>query len=277
MGGSGSGLTPPPQDFTAACVQMRSGDDVGKNLARAGELLAVAKQRGAELTALPEFFPVLCADETRKLEVAEEFGAGPIQDFLRDAAKEHKMHILGGALPLRAPGGKVFASSLLYAPDGKLLARYDKMHLFRFSGRRATVDETQTIVPGAKPVAVETPLGRMALSVCYDLRFPEFYRALAADIIFAPAAFTVETGEAHWEILLRARAVENLAHLIAPAQCGEHPGGRRSYGNSAIVGPWGEILARADGKNETVLTATISATTRQTRRTRLPALSHRLL
>lgn len=267
----------PANDFTAACVQMSSGDDVGANLARAAELLAQAAKQGAQLAALPEFFPVLSADENCKLKCAEQFGAGPIQDFLKAAAQEHNMHILGGALPIYESPSRVYASSLLIAPSGEVMARYDKMHLFRFTGKRATADETKTIAPGKKPVAVDTEFGKMALSICYDLRFPELYRSLSPDIIFAPSAFTEETGRAHWEVLLRARAIENLAHIIAPAQCGTHPGGRRTHGNSMIIDPWGEITARADNKTETIITATISATTRQQHRQRLPSLSHRLI
>lgn len=240
-------------------------------------MLGEAAKRGAELAALPEFFGVLSADEQCKLRCAEHYnndgGDGVMQNFLRDAARKYRMYILGGAVPIVASGGRVFAASLLYAPDGNVAARYDKMHLFRFDA----IDETKTIAPGHRAVAVDTPLGRLALSVCYDIRFPELYRDLAADIILAPSAFTRETGAAHWELLLRARAVENLAHIIAPAQCGNHGGGRCSYGNSIIADSWGNVLARADGESEQVITATINAESRQANRARLPALSHRRL
>ena len=264
---------PPVPPFVAACIQMCSGDDPDDNLSRAGLLLADAAKRGAQLAALPEFFCVLSADEKCKLQYAEEYGGGKIQNFLRDAALQYKMHILGGALPIRAPKNRVYAASLLYAPDGAVIARYDKMHLFRFDD----IDETKTIAAGNRAVAADTALGRMALSVCYDIRFPELYRSLAADIIFVPSAFTPQTGKAHWQVLLRARAIENLAHIIAPAQCGMHSGGRCSYGTSMIIDPWGEVLAFADGKTEQVITASICAKTRQKHRTRLPALSHRRL
>ena len=236
-------------------------------------MLGEAAKKNAKLAALPEFFAVLSADENRKVQCAEEYGNGIIQTFLRDTARQYQMHILGGAVPIIASGGRVFAASLLYAPDGAVVARYDKMHLFRFDA----IDETKTIAAGDTPVAIDTPLGRLALSVCYDIRFPELYRDLSSDIILAPSAFTAETGAAHWEVLLRARAIENLAHIIAPAQCGIHGGGRCSYGNSIIADSLGTILAKADGKSEQIITATINPQTRQTHRTRLPALSHRRL
>ena len=253
---------------------MNSGDDVGRNLARAAELLAEAADGGASLVALPEFFPLLCADEQKKLAAKEDDNRGPIQDFLAESAVRHRMHLVGGAIPIDAGGGRVFSSCPLYAPDGERLARYDKMHLFRFGGR---IDETATIAPGKNPCAVDTPLGRIGLAVCYDLRFPELFRAMAEpDMIVIPSAFLPETGRAHWRTLLQARAIENLAHIVAPAQWGEHPGGRKTYGDSAIIDGWGRTLAAAED-GEGVIFAEIDGKERQTQRNRLPALGHRLL
>ena len=261
--------------FTVACVQMNSGDSVGGNLGRAGELLRRAADGGAIFAALPEYFAILSADETRKLAAAETDGAGPIQDFLADSAARHKMYLVGGAIPLRAADGRVFSSCLLFAPDGRRIARYDKMHLFRFDGK---IDETKTIVPGGEVVAVDTPLGKIGLAVCYDIRFPEIFRAMhSPDIIVAPSAFTPETGAAHWRVLLRARAAENLAHVIAPAQAGMHPGGRETFGDSVVIDGWGRVLNAAQTAGDEVIFAEINGGEREKMRARLPALSHRLL
>lgn len=262
---------------------MCSGDEVQDNLQRAGALLADAAAGGAALAVLPEFFPLLSADETAKLACAEADNDGPIQSFLRQAAQRHGMYIIGGTLPISAPSDtagnpRVYAASPLYAPDGKRLARYDKMHLFQFRGRQRQYDETTTICPGESPIAADTPLGRISLSVCYDLRFPELYRQCEPpDIIAAPSAFTQETGQAHWQLLLMARAVENLAHVIGAAQTGTHAGGRRTYGHGMIVGPWGEILAQAKTDGDEVIIADINAAQREHCRQRLPALANRRL
>ena len=272
--------------FRAACVQMESGDNLADNLARAQNLLAQAAQQGAQLAALPEFFTLLSADESAKLAIAEKPGEGPAQNLLAQAAKQHKMFILGGTIPIRPESpqekNRVHAASILFGPDGKQIARYDKIHLFQFAGSRRQYDESRSIAPGLPGeqniVAPKTTLGKFGLSVCYDLRFPELYRAMKnPDVIFAPSAFTRETGAAHWELLLRARAVENLAHVIAPAQGGTHPGGRGTHGNSMIVGPWGEILARAPDSGDAVVCADISAEERKALRQRLPCLQNRKL
>jgi nitrilase len=213
---------------TVACLQMNSGGEVAANLALANDLLQQAAAGGAQLAALPEFFPLIAADETFKLSIAEKDDDGPIQNFLSRSAATHRMYIVGGTLPIDAGSGRVFSSCLLYGPDGTRLARYDKIHLFRFSGHKQTIDETVTIIPGDTVTVVDTELGRIGLAVCYDLRFPELFRAMEQpDIIIVPSAFTRETGAAHWEVLLRARAVENLAHVLAPAQAGVHLGGRK--------------------------------------------------
>lgn len=270
------------QSFRAACVQMESGDDLADNLARAESLLSQAAEMGAKVAALPEFFPLLSADENAKLAIAENPGDGPAQNLLSRIANQHKMFILGGTIPVRSQSEsnsqRVYAASILFAPDGNPAARYDKIHLFRFAGSRRQYDETRSIIAGENIATVQTTLGKFGLSVCYDLRFPELYRAMESpDVIFAPSAFTRETGAAHWELLLRARAVENLAHVIAPAQGGTHPGGRGTHGHSMIVGPWGEILARAPNSGDAVVCAEISAEERQALRNRLPCLQNRQL
>ena len=270
--------------FRVACVQMESGDDFADNLNRARNLLRQGAEMGAEVAALPEFFTMLSADEGAKLKVAENPGDGPAQKLLSETAAEFKMFVLGGTIPLRASGedGRVYAASILYGPDGSVVARYDKIHLFQFAGARRTYDEARSIVPGSPTaeniVVAETPLGRFGLSVCYDLRFAELYRAMKApDVVFAPSAFTRETGAAHWELLLRARAVENLCHVVAPAQGGTHPGGRGTHGNSMIVGPWGDILARAPDSGDAVVCAELQADEREMMRARLPCLQNRKL
>ena len=263
---------------------MESGDNLADNLSRAQNLLAQAAKMKADVAALPEFFTMLSADESAKLAVAETPGDGPAQNLLSQAARQHKMFILGGTIPIRAPdeSGRVFAASILYDPDGKAVARYDKIHLFQFAGARRQYDEARSIVPGSPTpeniVTAETPLGKFGLSVCYDLRFAELYRAMKTpDVVFAPSAFTRETGAAHWELLLRARAVENLCHVVAPAQGGTHPGGRGTHGNSMIVGPWGDILARAPDAGDAVVCAELRADERETMRARLPCLQNRKL
>lgn len=254
---------------------MNSGDSVADNLARAGKLLQAAADGGALLAALPEYFAVLSSDETLKLKAAEKDGAGPIQEFLAEQAARHKIHIVGGAIPIVADKSRVFSSCLLFAPSGERIARYDKMHLFRFDGK---IDETQTIARGNEVVSVPTSLGNIGLAICYDLRFPELFRKMnSPDIIVAPAAFTPETGAAHWRVLLRARAVENLAHIIAPAQAGVHPGGRKTFGDSVVVDGWGQVIGEAKTAEDEVIFATINSEERQQQRKRLPALSHRLL
>ena len=265
---------------------MESGDDFADNLSRAESLLLRAAEMGAQVAALPEFFPLLSADESAKLAIAENPGDGPAQNLLSRVAAERKMFILGGTIPIRSESEeeaeRVYAASILFAPDGGAAARYDKIHLFRFAGSRREYDETRSIIPGeagGKNIATaQTPFGKFGLSVCYDLRFPELYRAMGSpDVIFAPSAFTRETGAAHWELLLRARAVENLAHVVAPAQGGTHPGGRGTHGHSMIVGPWGEVLACAPDSGDAVICAEISAEERQVLRNRLPCLQNRQL
>ena len=272
------------QTFTAAVVQMVSGADVATNLASADRLIAQAAQAGAKLVALPENFALLGRREQDKLAVAEDDGAGPIQDFLADAAARHGIHLVGGTIPLRgAAPARVRAACLLHGPDGRRLARYDKIHLFDVNVGADGAEryrESASIEPGEDIVAVDTELGRIGLAVCYDLRFPELFRALlarGAEILVLPSAFTETTGAAHWHLLCRARAVENLCYLIAPGQGGLHDNGRRTYGHSLIAGPWGEVLAECTENGEGVACASVDLAALHEVRTRFPAGQHRRL
>jgi nitrilase len=228
-----------------AALQMVSAPEVAPNLEAAGRLIAAAAAAGARLVALPENFYLIGRQDTDKLRAREPDGAGPIQDFLSRSARSHCVWIVAGTVPIAGADERhIRGACLVYDDSGKRVARYDKMHLFRFTSGDERYDETRTLEPGERPVAVASPFGRLALSVCYDVRYPELYRALGAfDAMFVPSAFTVPTGAAHWETLLRARAIENQAYVIAPAQGGTHAGGRRTYGHSMIVDPWGEVLA----------------------------------
>ncbi len=267
-----------------AAIQMVSSTELQANLATARRLIAEAAARGAQLVALPEYFCFMGRADTDKLPIAETPGAGPIQQTLAEAAAAHRVWVIGGTLPLRSPDPqRVLNSCGVWAPDGSLAARYDKIHLFRFEretdGVRESYDEGRAIHAGGTATAVAAGGLRIGLSVCYDLRFPELYRALMSppcDLLSVPAAFTHTTGQAHWELLLRARAVENQCYVIAPAQGGRHENGRRTWGHSMIVDPWGEVLAvRPEG--EGVIVAELDAERIADVRRQLPALTHRRL
>ncbi len=266
----------------AAAIQMVSGSSLDANLRAARALLDEAAQAGAELAVLPEYFCLMGHQDTDKLAVREAFGSGAVQQFLADTARALGLWLVGGTLPLQAGDAHhVRNTSLVFSPAGECVARYDKMHLFRFDNGREHYDESRVIERGHQPVAFELPSRdghrwRVGLSVCYDLRFPELYRALAADVLLVPSAFTYTTGQAHWELLLRARAVENLACVVAPAQGGVHDNGRRTWGHSMLVDPWGAVLGqRADGAG--VVVAELDATRLAAVRQQLPALGHRVL
>jgi nitrilase len=234
-----------------AAIQMVSAPEVAPNLQAAERLISAAAAAGARLVALPENFYLIGRHEGDKVKAREPDGRGPIQDFLSRVARSQKVWIIAGTVPLSgADDQHIRGACLVYDSEGRRVARYDKMHLFRFTAGDERYDETRTLEPGERPVAIDSPFGRLALSVCYDVRYPELYRSLGAfDAMFVPSAFTVPTGVAHWETLLRARAIENQAYVIAPAQGGGHAGGRRTYGHSMIVDPWGEILAeQAEGE-----------------------------
>jgi nitrilase len=261
-----------------AALQMVSTPDVARNLDRARALIAEAAAAGAGLVALPEYFCLMGRSDRDKLSVAEAPGTGPIQDTLAEAARTHGVWVIGGTLPLRtASPDRVLNSCNVFAPDGHLAARYDKMHLFRYDNGRERYDEGQVLDAGQQPVAFDAGPLRVGLSICYDLRFPELFRALTVppcDLLAVPAAFTHTTGRAHWELLLRARAVENQCYVIAPAQGGLHENGRRTFGHSLIADPWGEVLAMRE-EGDGVVMATLSPERIQAVRSQLPALSHR--
>ncbi|WP_284618093.1 carbon-nitrogen hydrolase family protein [Aquabacterium humicola] len=263
-----------------AALQMVSTPDVDRNLAAAARLAAEASAAGARLVALPEYFCLMGRNDRDKLGVAETLDDGPIQAALSTIARDHQVWVIGGTLPLRtADPERVRNSTLVYAPDGSRITRYDKMHLFNFDNGRERYDEGRVLEAGTEPVAFDADGWRIGLSVCYDLRFPELYRALmrpACDLIVVPAAFTYPTGEAHWELLLRARAVENQCYVMAPAQGGVHENGRRTWGHTLIADPWGQLLGCRD-EGEGVVMGELSRARLDEVRTRLPALSHRRL
>jgi len=275
-----------------AAVQMISGPDIAENLHEAARLIAEAAEQGAQLVALPEYFPLMSGDETDKVRVREKEGSGPLQDFLREAAQKHKLWVIGGSIPMEASTpDKVRNSCLVYDAEGNRVARYDKIHLFGFNRGAEHYNESKTIEPGNKVVTFDSPFGRIGLSICYDLRFPELYRAMqradvgsennnnvggAIDLLVLPAAFTHTTGLAHWELLLRARAVENLCYVLAAAQGGTHPSGRTTWGDSMIVDPWGEVLARQP-KGAGIVIADMNPNRITELRANLPALAHRTL
>ena len=268
-----------------AALQMVSSPRPSDNLAQARTLLEQAAAAGAELAVLPEYFGAMGLRDSDKLALAEPFGHGPVQAFLAGAARDLGLWLVGGTLPLACGDAqRVRNTSLVYSPAGDCVARYDKIHLFRFANGREHYDEGSTIEAGAAPVQFHLPArdGRtwcIGLSVCYDLRFPELYRLHAragADLLLVPSAFTYTTGQAHWELLLRARAVENQAYVLAPAQGGIHENGRRTWGHSMLVDPWGEVLAvQAQGPG--VVQGELEPARLQQVRTQLPALQHGVL
>jgi len=264
-----------------AALQMVSGTSVAANLARARHLIELAAAQGAELVVLPEYFCLLGWRDSDKLAASEAFGSGPIQRFLQLSARDCGLWLVGGTLPLATPEPtRVRNSCLVYAPSGDCVARYDKVHLFAFDNGSERYDESRVLQAGTESVAFELPSRdghrwRIGLSVCYDLRFPELYRRLNADLLLVPSAFTYTTGRAHWALLLRARAVENLAYVLASAQGGAHENGRQTFGHSLVVDPWGEIVAQRE-QGEGVVLADIDAQRLHLTRRQLPALAHRV-
>lgn len=261
-----------------AAIQMASGPQVSANLNEAERLIEVAANQGAKLVALPEYFAIMGLKETDKVAVREEEGKGPIQAFLSKMAKKHKIWLIGGSVPLTSNfPNKVRNSCLVYDDKGKQKARYDKIHLFGLDLGNEHYHEEKTIESGTDIQVVETPFGKIGLSICYDLRFPELYRAMGeVNMIIVPSAFTDTTGRAHWETLIRARAIENLCYVIAPAQGGYHLSGRETHGNSMIVDPWGVILDRLP-RGSGVVIATMNPQYQASLRNSLPALKHRII
>lgn len=265
-----------------AAIQMTSGHQIEANLAAAERHLTEAARLGAVLAALPENFAFMGRDGGDKRAIAEPDGAGRIQNFLADTARRLQIWIVGGTVPLRQDAdGRVAAACLVYKSDGQRVARYDKIHLFDVDvpGSAESHRESAHTVPGRDPRVVDTPIGKVGLAVCYDMRFPELFRVLSrqgAEMFVVPAAFTVPTGRAHWESLLRARAIENLCGLVAAAQWGVHPSGRETFGDSMIIDHWGKILARMPGGTGCVV-ADIDPAARIEARARFPSLEHRVI
>ena len=267
-----------PGTLRIAGIQMASGPNVSANLSEAERLIEIAVSQGAKLIALPEYFAIMGLKDTDKIAVREKEGSGPIQRFLAKTAKKHQVWIIGGSVPLECGvPNKVRNACLVYDDKGKQVARYDKIHLFGLNLNNENYHEETTIEPGDQVVVVETPFGKIGLSICYDLRFPELYRAMGnVDIIVIPSAFTETTGKAHWESLVRARAIENLSYVLAPAQGGYHASGRETHGNSMIVDPWGVVLDRLP-RGSGVVVASINTGYQTSLRNSLPALQHRTI
>ena len=265
-----------------AAIQMTSGKDVTVNLREAGKLMAKAAAGGAGLLVLPENFALMAENDAARVAAGELDGSGQIQDFLAEKAQTLRVWIVGGTLPVFASRERVYARCPVYNPEGRRVAYYDKIHLFDVQVNAAgeSYHESARTEPGTKPVVVSTPLGKLGLAVCYDLRFPELFRALlaqGASLFAVPSAFTRTTGERHWELFNRARAVENLSFVIAAAQTGRHANGRETWGHSMIVDPWGEVLSVRKTDDPGVVNAALDATQQQRLRSRFPALSHKRL
>jgi deaminated glutathione amidase len=262
-----------------AALQTVATPSVERNLDTARRLIAEAAHDGAQLVALPEYFCFMGQRDSDKLALAESPGDGPIQTMLADAARQHGVWVIGGTVPLRTGSpDRVFNACCVYSPEGQMAARYDKIHLFRYDNGRESYDEGRVLQAGTTPVACDVGGLRLGLSICYDLRFPELYRRLMhppCDLLAVPAAFTHTTGRAHWEVLLRARAIENQCYVIAPAQGGLHENGRRTFGHSLIVDPWGEVQALQE-VGEGVVMAELDVERIAAVRAQLPALTHRL-
>lgn len=261
-----------------AAVQMVSTPDVEENIATARRLVTEAARQGAKLVLLPEYWPVMGMKDSDKVLHAEELDAGPIQKFMADISREQGIWLIGGTLPMVAPeADKVLNTTMVYNPAGKHVVRYDKIHLFSFVKGEEAYDEARTIVHGSKVATFDLPFGKVGLSVCYDLRFPELYRAMGeCSLIVMPAAFTYTTGRAHWEVLLRARAIENQCYVLASAQGGQHRNGRRTWGHSMLIDPWGEVKAVLP-EGEGIVTGDIDLARLKDVRASLPALQHRRL
>jgi len=261
-----------------AAVQMISSPSVTENIATARRLVTEAARGGAGLVLLPEYWAIMGMSDSDKVKVAEPLGSGPIQDFMAGLARELGIWLIGGTLPLASDeADKVINTTLVYDPQGQHVGRYDKIHLFGFSKGTESYNESKTIVPGKHVGVFEAPFGKVGMSVCYDLRFPELFRAMGpVSLIVVPAAFTYTTGMAHWEILLRARAIENQCYVLAAAQGGTHPNGRRTWGHSMLIDPWGAVKA-VQAEGEGVVAGEIDAAFMAGVRESLPALKHRTM
>jgi nitrilase len=264
--------------YKVAAIQMASGPNVEGNLSEARRLIANAAEQGAKLVVLPEFFGIMGMKEQDMVKVREQPGTGPMQRFLSEMARKHKIWLVGGSIPLAATApDKVLNSCLVFDETGMQVARYDKIHLFNLTLGNESYNEAQTIEAGNKVVVVDSPFGRIGLAVCYDLRFPELFRAMKdVNIIVLPSAFTATTGKVHWEPLIRARAIENLSYVVAAAQGGYHVSGRETHGHSMIVDPWGRVMDELQ-RGSGVVIADVNPSYQSSLRKSLPALSHRTL
>ena len=264
--------------FKVAAIQMASSPNVSSNLTEAERLIAIAAQQGAKIVVLPEYFCIMGLKDIDKVQVREKPNEGPIQSFLSKMARDYKIWLIGGTVPLVSNyPNKVRNSCLVYNDKGEQVARYDKIHLFGLDLGTEHYHEENTIESGNQVISVDTPYGKIGLSICYDLRFPELYRAMGEiDMIVVPSAFTETTGKAHWESLIRARAIENLCYVIAPAQGGYHLSGRETHGNSMIVDPWGVVLDRLP-RGSGIVIASINRDYQASLRKSLPALKHRTI
>jgi nitrilase len=272
----------PSGKVRVAAIQMTSAADVPANIATARRLLREAAQAGARIAALPENFSFMGRQDADKRAIAEPDGGGPVQAFLSATARELGLWIIGGTTPIApVPGERVAAACLVYDDQGRRVGRYDKIHLFDVDipGKDERYRESTHIAPGSRMELVPTPAGLLGLSVCYDMRFPELFRPMAAagaQWFTVPAAFTVPTGRAHWETLLRARAIENLSFVVAPAQWGRHASGRETYGDSLVIDHWGTVLARLPS-GEGIVIAELDLDAQQAARREFPALAHRVM
>lgn len=263
-----------------AAIQMASGTNVSANLIEAGKQIASAAQAGAQLIVLPESFAIMGFKDADQFKIAEDDGTGPIQDFLSEQAKKNKVWLVSGTIPLKsALEDKVYAACLVYNDNGERVSRYNKIHLFdaHLEITKETYDESETVEAGNQVVVVDTPFGKIGIAVCYDLRFPELFRQLVlkgAEIMVVPSAFTAITGKAHWEVLLRARAIENLCYVVASAQGGYHVNGRETHGDSMIIDPWGAILDRLPHGSGYVMAEIDAENTKKIRQS-FPVLQHR--
>ncbi len=264
--------------FKVAAVQMASGPNVAGNLNEARRLIEKAVAQGARLVVLPEFFSIMGVSDAERVAVREQPGRGVMQEFLAEMAKKHRIWVVGGSIPMVADApDKVRNTCLVFDEHGEQVARYDKIHLFNLDLGNEHYHEATTIEAGNQVVVVDSPFGRIGLAICYDLRFPELFRAMKdIDIIVLPSAFTATTGKMHWEILVRARAIENLAYVIASAQGGYHVNGKETHGHSMIVDPWGRILDELP-RGSGIVIAELNLSYQASLRASLPALAHRTL
>ena len=261
-----------------AAIQMISATSPALNCQTAERLISQAVADGAQCIVLPEYWPLMGRKDTDKLDIAEHDGDGPLQVWMSGCAKRHGIWLIGGTIPLiSSEPEKVFNSTLVYGPDGAVQARYDKIHLFGFQKEQESYEESRTITPGTRPVTFQADDLRVGLSICYDLRFPELYRAMGnCDLLLVPAAFTYTTGQAHWEILLRTRAVENQCYVLACGQGGVHENGRRTWGHSMLIDPWGKIIDVLP-EGEGIVSGVVDRGLIAEIRASLPALQHRRL